>query len=217
MAMLSNLKIPIKLRRTIDRELQPGERLRWVEQPIARFFTASSVRTSLFGVLWTAIALFWSGGVLGFRWPDLSKGLQAKTVFALVGLAFAVIGLELILTPFWSWHRARHTAYLVTDQRALTIQAGRSTEIRSFSADQLSQLERRERADGSGDVIIGKEIVMPMLDSTEIAGRSESQAGPVDPDPTTARLMAQAPSREIGFLNVRNPRESERALRQLAG
>jgi hypothetical protein len=35
--MLSNLKIPKELRRKIENELQPGEFIRWVEQPIPRF------------------------------------------------------------------------------------------------------------------------------------------------------------------------------------
>lgn len=191
--MLSTLKIPLGLRQAIDQELQPGERLYWVEQPLARFFTTESVRTSLFGVLWTALAVFWTGGANRFQFPDLSKGIRPQLLFSLVGVCFAVIGIELILTPLWTWRKARNTVYLVTDQRALTIRKGWSLEIRSFSPDQLWNLERRERADGSGDVIVG----LP---------RSGDSSTEESVEPTAV---------EVGFLGVGQARESERALRQL--
>jgi hypothetical protein len=79
---------------------------------------------------------------------------------------------------------------LVTDKRAISIQGGWSATIRSYLPDQLKDLYRKERADGTGDVIIS---IRRWKDSDGVS-RSE----------------------EVGFLGVRNPREVENILKQLA-
>ncbi|MBF2058471.1 MAG: hypothetical protein IGQ45_14960 [Cyanobacterium sp. T60_A2020_053] len=57
--MLSSLKIPKQLRQTIEKELDTGEIIKWVEQPIARFFSAPSIGAVLFAIPWTSFAIFW--------------------------------------------------------------------------------------------------------------------------------------------------------------
>lgn len=187
--MLSNLQIPKELRRKIDNELQPGEFIRWVEQPIPRFFTAASIGSVLFGIPWTSFAIFWMWGASGFKLPDLREGLQPQHLFALFGVPFVLIGFGMLSSPLWVWRAARKTVYLVTDKRAISIQGGWSTTIRSYLPDQLKDVYRKERADGTGDVIIA---IRRWKDSD---GDQRSE--------------------EIGFLGVRNPREVENMLRQL--
>ena len=96
----------------------------------------------------------------------------------------------MLSSPIWVWQEARNTVYLVTDKRAISIQGGWSTTIRSRLPDQLKDLYRKERADGTGDVIIS---IRRWRD-----GDGDSR------------------SEEIGFLGVRNPREVENILKQLA-
>ena len=96
----------------------------------------------------------------------------------------------MLASPVWVWQAARKTVYLVTDKRAISIQGGWSTTIISHLPDQLKDIYRRERADGAGDVIIS---IRRWKDSD---GDSRSE--------------------EIGFLGVRNPREVENILKQLA-
>jgi hypothetical protein len=188
--MLSNLRIPKELRRKIDNELQPEEFIRWVEQPIPRFFTAASIGSILFGIPWTSFAIFWMWGASGFKLPDLREGLQPQHLFALFGLPFVFIGFAMLSSPIWEWQAARKTVYLVTDKRAISIQGGWSTTIRSYLPDQLKDIYRKERADGTGDVIIS---IRRWKDSD---GDNRNE--------------------EIGFLGVRNPREVENILKQLA-
>jgi hypothetical protein len=188
--MLSNLKIPKELRRKIENELQPGEFIRWIEQPIPRFFTASSIGSVLFGIPWTSFAIFWMWGASGFKLPDIREGLQPQNLFALFGVPFVLIGFRMLSSPVWAWQAARKTVYLSTDKRAISIQGGLSTKIKSYLPDQLKDVYRKERADGTGDVVI------------EIRRWSDSDEG--------------QNSEEIGFLGVRNPREVENMLRQLA-
>jgi hypothetical protein len=187
--MLSNLKMPRELRKKIDNELQPGEFIRWVEQPIPRFFTAASIGSILFGIPWTSFAIFWMCGASGFQLPDLREGLQPQHLFPLFGLPFVLIGFGMLSSPIWVWQAARKTVYLVTDKRAISIQGGSSTTIRSYLPDQLKDIYRKERADGTGDVIIR----IRLWKDSDGDQRSE----------------------EIGFFGVRNPREVENMLRQL--
>lgn len=188
--MLINSQLPKNLRKKIDHELEPGERIRWVDQPIPRFFTAASISTVLFGIPWTSFAIFWLWGALGFQLPNLQAGLQPQHLFALFGIPFVLIGFGMLSSPLWIWQVARQTVYLVTDQRAISIQGGWSTTIKSYSPEQLKDIYRKERADGTGDVIIG---IRHWKDS--------------DGDPR---------SEEIGFLGIRNPRDVEKILKQLA-
>ena len=188
--MLNSLQIPKELRRKVDDELQPGEFVRWVEQPIPRFFTPASIMTFLFAIPWTSFAIFWMWGASGFELPDLSKGLQPQYLFALFGVPFVLVGFGMLFSPLWVWEAARKTVYLVTDKRAISIQAGRSTTIRSYLPDQLKETYRKERANGTGDVIIA---IRRWNDS--------------DGDQRTE---------EIGFMGVSNPREVENILKQLA-
>jgi len=78
----------------------------------------------------------------------------------------------------------------VTDKRAISIHGGWSTTIRIYLPNQLKDIYRKERADGAGDVIIS---IRRWKDSD---GDNKSE--------------------EIGFLGVRNPREVENILKQLA-
>ena len=188
--MLSNLRIPKELRRKIDNELQPEEFIRWVDQPIPRFFTAASIGSILFGIPWTSVAIFWMWVASGSKLPDLREGLQPQHLFPLFGLPFVFIGFAMLSSPIWEWQAARKTVYLVTDKRAISIQGGWSTTIRSYLSDQLKDIYRKERADGTGDVIIS---IRRWKDSD---GDNRNE--------------------EIGFLGVRNPREVENILKQLA-
>jgi hypothetical protein len=187
--MSSNLNIPKDFRRKIDSELQPGEFIRWIEQPVPRFFTADTIGSILFGIPWTGFALFWMWGALGFKVPDPREGLQPQHLFALFGVPIVLVGFRMLASPIWVWQAARKTVYLVTDKRAISIQGGWSTTIRSYLPDQLKDIYRKERADGTGDVIIA---IRQWKDSD---GDQRSQ--------------------EIGFLGVRNPRAVENMLKQL--
>ena len=187
--MLSDLKIPKELRRKIDDELQPGEPVRWVEQPIPRFFTADSIESVLLGIPWTSFSIFGTWYTLGYKLPDLREGLQPQYLSALYIMLFVLIGFGMLSSPIWVWQAARKTVYLVTDKRAISIQGGWSTTIRSYLPDQLKDVYRKERVDGTGDVI----IAIRRWKDSEGDQRSE----------------------EIGFLGVRSPRGVENMLRQL--
>ncbi len=181
--------IPRLLEDRVDRELEAGERVMWIDMPIPRYFTRTSTAAFLFAIPWTAFALFWIIGAAGFKVPDFSEG--GDSLFPLFGMPFVLIGVGLLSTPLWAYRKALKTVYVITDRRAITFESGRSTTIRSYPPEKLKDVYRKEKRDGSGDVIISHRA---WRDSD---GHKQSE--------------------ELGFLNVRNPREIEQMLKQLAG
>lgn len=187
---LDSLKIPRKVRAIVDRELQPGETIRWVAQPIPRMFDAASIPIFLFALPWTAFAIFWICGAAGFRLPDLRDGLRPEYLFPLFGVPFVLIGLAMLSAPFWIWQITRQTVYIITSKRAIVFEGGPSITVRSFLPEQLNDIFRKEKGDGTGDVILA---VRHWKDSD-----------------------GDARSEELGFRGIRDPQEVERMVRRLA-
>jgi hypothetical protein len=93
-------------------------------------------------------------------------------------------------SPLREWLKAFRTVYLITDKRAISIESGWFTTIRNYTPAQLKDLYRKERGDCTGDVVI----------TTRLRRGSEGSSW----------------TEEIGFMNVRHPREVGRLLQQLA-
>lgn len=192
--MLNGQQISAKLRRQIDRELEAGEFIKWIEQPLPRF-TLQSLGYFLFGIPWTTFAIFLMYLVAGFKIPILHKGIlhegiKSEHLFALFGVPFVLIGLWMVTSPFRERLKASQTVYLITNKRAISIESGWFTTIRKYTPAQLKDLYYKKRQDGTGDVVITTRIYKDTDGYSQI--------------------------KEIGFMNVRNPREVERLLQQLA-
>lgn len=185
--MTYQLNIPKQLRRRVDREVQPGEVIRWIEQPVPRFLDISSISTVLFAIPWTGFAIFWTFGAAGFKVPDLSQGIKPEHLFALFGLPFILVGLGMLSSPFWVWRKTLNTVYVITDRRAISFEG---KTIRSYAPEQLGNLYRHERSNGT----IGS-VIISTRNWTDSDGDKQSQ--------------------EIGFIDVRNPQDVERRLRDL--
>jgi len=182
--------IPFRLHETIDRELESGERIRWMEMPTPRYFTGASTGAFLFAIPWTGFAVFWTAWA-AWGTSQVEGGPGLFSLFPLFGVPFILIGVGMLSAPLWAYRKARRTVYIITDRRAVSIEGGRSTTIRSYTPRMLQDVHRRENRDGSGDVIIARRA---WCDS--------------DSDRQSA---------EQGFLRVRNAMEVEHMLMELAG
>ncbi|MBM2846885.1 MAG: hypothetical protein HW407_2197 [Bacteroidetes bacterium] len=180
--------IPRDLEERVKQELDTGERTLWMEQPIPRFFTPNSTGAFLFAIPWTAFAIFWICGAAGFKVPDFSEG--GSSFFPLFGVPFVLIGLGMLSGPLWMYRKSLKTVYVITDRRAITFDAEWTTTIRSYPSDKLQNVYRKEKRDGSGDVILAQCVW------------SSSESGQQTQDP--------------GFLSIRDPRKVEQMLRTLA-
>ena len=179
--------IPRELEDKVKRELESGERLVWMGQPIPRYFNAISTGAFLFAIPWTAFAIFWICGAAGFKYPDFHEG--GFSFFPLFGVPFVLIGLGMLFSPVWTYRKAFKTVYAITDRRAITFDAGWTTTIRSYLPNQLRNIHRKERRDGTGDVVLGQSI---------LTGAERGQ-----------RVT------DLGFLNIREPKQVEQLLKKL--
>lgn len=189
--MIEPDKLPPHLRRRVEKELEPDEFIRWIERPIPRVFTRSTVGACLSLLV---PLLFFS--FVGFEtYQQVSR--VGKTLWDLWGLGMILVVLMGTLVPLFliffipitHWLEAHQTVYIITDRRALIIVAGVSNQITSFSPAQLKAVSRREHQDGTGDVIV-----------------YTHQAKDYDGD-----LYTQ----EFGFKQLADPKAFERRLRQL--
>jgi len=181
-------EIPKDLQDEVERQLEPGERIQWMEQPVPRFFTPASTGMFFFGIPFTAFAVFWMCGASGFKRPDFSKG--GFSFFPLFGVPFLLIGIGMLLSPLWARRKGLKTVYAITDRRAITCDGGWTTTIRFYTPDQLKNMYRKEKKDGTGDVVL-----IQVLSNVRIGGQQQ---------------MA-----DVGFLRVRDARKTEQMLRNL--
>jgi len=143
----------------------------------------------LFGIPWTAFAIFWT---VMAGWAAWQKGGAGWFwLFPLWGVPFVLAGFGMSSSPYWVYRRAKRTAYLLTNRRAIIISIGWRGNVssRSFEAAVLTDLRRKERPDGSGDLIFTQDI-------------SNSQRD-------------RSCSTEVGFLAISNVREVENQVRQI--
>jgi hypothetical protein len=142
------------LQRRLNDELRAGERIVWSAQPLPRLYRWSSIGIVLFGIPWTAFAIFWMAAAGWGTWKAGNTPGPFK-LFPLFGLPFVLIGFGMLSSPFWMSRAARRTVYAITNQRAITIegQAFGRVKVQSFLPDRLVAMSRTQRPDGSGDLI----------------------------------------------------------------
>jgi hypothetical protein len=151
-------KLPSELRPTVESEIQSGERVLWMEQPIPGRLARGMWPIVVFGIPWTAFALFWTGSAFWMTSGDKFPG--PFNAFPLFGLPFILIGLGMLSSPYWARRSARRSVYILTDRRAIIFKGGLrgSVTVRSFEPEKLSELQRKQQRDGSGDLIFTQDV-----------------------------------------------------------
>jgi hypothetical protein len=151
--------LPREVRSQVEMELQSGERIAWMDQPIPGRMARGSLGLVIFGIPWTAFAVFWM--VMAAKGVSNTKGGAITWLFPLFGLPFVLIGIGMLSSPYWARRRAQRMAYVITDRRAIIFQGGwrGSVNVRSFEPSTLKgDLQRKQHADGSGDLIFAQEL-----------------------------------------------------------
>lgn len=132
------------------RELDEGEELLWVGQPVPAKMLKKALPSTLFAIPWTAFAVFWTVGAA-----------TGGGLFGLFGVPFILIGLGMFATPLWAWRDAQRTVYALTTRRALVLAPSSLSlspvksvlQVTSFPRSELATLSRTEASDGSGDLV----------------------------------------------------------------
>lgn len=151
-------QIPRELQTMIDSELSSGERVMWSVQPVPGRLARKATPIVLFGIPWTAFAIFWT---VGATWGTSKiEGAGLFSAFPLFGLPFILIGLGMLSSPYWVGRKARRTAYVLTNRRAIVLAGGwrGSITVRSFEPERLHDLRRKQYPDGSGDLVFAQDI-----------------------------------------------------------
>ncbi len=185
--MMDIYSLPDSMQRLVQGELAGGESVRWVGQPIPRkSLSWASLFPVLFAIPWTGFSLFWmaaAAGVLdGFLDGGAAKPVDpGRIFFALFGVPFVLVGLGMLSAPYWMRRRTRRaaekTVYVITDRRAIIVNggyfgdsgvlglasglirsAGDGMQISSYSPENIGQIHRIQREDGSGDLTFGTEL-----------------------------------------------------------
>lgn len=118
-----------------------GEDIVWRGRPVQGRPTKRALPRLLFGLVFVAFAVFWTAGAY------TEGGL-----FGLLGLPFIAIGVWFATSPMREKKRAANTYYAVTTERALIIEMGSNVRTTSIAPDDITDLQRSERPDGSGDL-----------------------------------------------------------------
>lgn len=182
--------MPDALRRMVQDEPTSGERIEWVGMPIAWRYALLYLPQAAIAVPFTGFSVFWIYNVL--RIQNVANGINPSMFFVLFGLPFLLVGLAGLCSPLWGVHKARNSAYLLTNRRAIVVSGGWSFTVRSFGWHQLDRMRRRQNGDGSGDL---------MFDETPI--------GPMNHQPLPSQ-------RRVGFLAIPHVKSVEELIRHLA-
>ena len=177
-----------ELRALVDDELDRDEKIVWLGRPDPTAAGRGYLPLQLFAIPWTAFSIFWIGMASGWKVPDFKQG---PDFFPLFGLPFLLIGVGMLTAPLWGKRLARKSVYALTNRRAIIFKKEFSgMSIRSFKPDQLRSLERKQHADGSGDLVFTQEVT------------GNSEGGPH--------------IGKVGFLAVANVKQVEDLVEQLA-
>jgi len=134
-----------------------GESIVWLGQPNPLSLALTTLPILIFAIPWTAFAMFWMYTASGFNFlPDFSK--NHFSYFSLFGLPFVLTGLGMLCAPFFSYAKAFRVIYIVTDKSVRIITLGRKKKVETYTADDIGQIERKEKSDGSGNLIFKYDI-----------------------------------------------------------
>jgi hypothetical protein len=151
-------EIPASLAPVLERELDAGEQLLWHAQPAPWTLIERGLSKFIFGIFFFGFAVFWTWGASGglpSKHPASTGGMHW---FGLIwGTPFMLVGASMVLSPLWAWWVARRTLYVITNRRAILIEAPFRRKIQSFRGDRLINVLRDENQRGNGNLIFERE------------------------------------------------------------
>jgi hypothetical protein len=132
-----------ELQELVDNELEDGETIEWIDQPIPCFFTKETVTLFLI-----AITVF-------LTCITTSRDI----IFNVLGISFIFVGVMALLSPIWIWRKMFRTVYVITNRRVITFEGKMfSFDIVSYDADELEDIYRKQKKNGTGDVFVFQNV-----------------------------------------------------------
>jgi hypothetical protein len=133
---------------TATAQLDSNERLLWSGFPSPSRTAIAAIPAALFGIPFTAFAIFW----ISMAWVGTSRGHLPGPMafFPLFGLPFVLIGVSTLLAPLWAYLGSSATTYAVTDKRVMIV-TGRGS-VRSLMPGDIGEIVRLDHAGGTGSL-----------------------------------------------------------------
>ena len=150
----SGTMLPLQLQSLLDEELNEGEELRWSCQPSVPRAIIRSLSLVFFVVFWLGISVFTAYTM----YADAKEGEDVPTIAIVIISIFLIIGLFMLPLPYLMVRRAKNTVYAITNKRAIILRKGSTINIRSFGPEKLTDIIKRIRSDGSGDLILERTV-----------------------------------------------------------
>jgi hypothetical protein len=150
--------LPQALLNRVEQEIDPAETVRWMGRPKPRILTLSLLIGVATGLPWTGMSTFFLFETL--RMPEGTEASLANFGWwSLMAVSFILVGLGMMFSPFLEYRKSLRTLYVITDRRALTFESGITTTVRSYHPADLLNVFRRDRYDGTGDVVLCHELM----------------------------------------------------------
>lgn len=157
--MYTNPQSDLSAQEEIRPELLPDEQILWSgkSDPTAPP-GISDVLQSLVGLLFTAFAVFWTlmaSGVLFI--PRHSHGQAGPPVFfPIIGVAFILVGLYRMLSPFTYRRWVRNgTTYAVTNRRIVVLSTRPWRKVTATMLKDIPTIDKYVRRNGTGTISFG--------------------------------------------------------------
>jgi hypothetical protein len=146
--------------------LAPGEEVLWQEQPRPYVFMLRGLTAMFYGLVWSILGAFWYHGASLAPWEGWWK------IVPTLSIPFIAAGWSFFLYPINLGARARHTWYVVTNQRVFIarLHGRKPPELRVFSRAEMGPPHVIKRFDGFEEVVLsrsaqGKPYLVPRLES----------------------------------------------------
>ena len=146
--------------------LAPGEKILWQARPRPYVFMLRGLTSIFYGITWSILGAFWYHGAMLAPWEGWWK------VVPILSLPFIAAGWSFFFYPINLGARARHTWYVVTNQRVFIarLHCKKPPELRVFTRGEMGPPHVIRRFDGLYEVVLTKSAqlkpyMIPRLES----------------------------------------------------
>jgi hypothetical protein len=150
--------------------LAPGEEVLWHAQPRPYVFMLRGLTAIFYGLTWSILGAYWYHGSGGIGEYSAFEGWWR--LIPLGSVPFIAAGWSFFLYPINLGARARHTWYVVTNQRIFIarLHGKKPPELRVFTRQEMGPAHVIKRFDGLYEIVLtrsaqGKPYLIPRLES----------------------------------------------------
>mgnify|MGYP000713569789 CR=1 FL=1 len=136
-------------------EMRRGERIIWADRAAKGSSARQAVSGAGFGVFFVAFSIIWMAFAFLLTGGRSSSSDIVFRLFPWFGLPFLATGVLMVVSPIWRIGLPR-PVFALSNKRFLVISGKRGQNVRSYDLVNIADVQRTERADGSGSIVLGR-------------------------------------------------------------